>query len=434
MSEQKPEERDAVKPHVIDLEAEEIRNADEATAFSGEPKRDDETLIAEEVTEGEGRREDTEPREPQVIEDIVADDAERAPPPPPPPPPPSASAPKPHAKKSGAARWIIAALILGVIGGGFLYRGALTDYFPTNAMKAMEARVINLESANKDLAARLDAAAQSAEGLTSRIAGLEEQLKSATAPLADLAGRVDGIDQRVASAEQALAAAKDDLDQFRKSLSAGTGTATTGAPVDNAALAALGQRIDALEKDVASLKSTKGGGDASATAALSQALADLKAKIAAGTGFAEEYDRIARMVPAAPGLDVIGSFARDGLPDAKGLAAELRAAIPALPQPEAPAEEAGSYWDSFVSAVSGIITIREIGEANWPGLAERAAAFAEAGDLPQAIAAIDGAEGAKPGGLSQWRERAAGRLKLEAALAQVSDAVLRQIAALGGQQ
>lgn len=432
MSEQKPEERDAVKPQVIDLEAEEIRNADETPAFTGEPKRDDETLIAEEVTEGEGRREDTEPREPQVIEDIVADDAERAPPPPPPPPPP-ASAPKPPAKKRGAARWIIAALILGVIGGGLLFRGALTDYFPTNAMKAMEARVINLESANKDLAARLDAAAQSAEGLTGRIAGLEDQIKSATAPLAGLAGRIDGIDQRVASAEQALAAAKDDLDQFRKSLSAGTGT-TTGAPADSAALAALGQRIDALEKDVASLKSAKGGGDASTTAALSQALADLKAKIAAGTGFADEYDRIARMVPAAPGLDVIGSFAKEGLPDAKGLAAELRAAIPALPQPETPVEEPGSYWDSFVSAVSGIITIREIGEADWPGVAEKAAAFAEAGDLPQAIAAIDGAEGAKPGGLSQWRERAAGRLKLEAALAQVSDAVLRQIAALGGQQ
>ncbi len=131
---------------------------------------------------------------------------------------------------------------------------------------------------------------------------------------------------------------------------------------------------------------------------------------------------------------MIGAFAKEGLPDPKGLAAELRAAIPALPPPEKPAEESGGYWDSFVATVSGIVTIREIGEADWPALAERAAAFADAGDLPQAISTIDGAEGAKPGSLSQWRERAAGRLKLEAALAQVSDAVLRQLAALGGQQ
>ncbi len=151
----------------------------------------------------------------------------------------------------------------------------------------------------RDLGAKLDAATQTAAGLDQKITAVGEQIKTATAPLADLSGRVDGLDQRIASAEEALTAAKSDLDQFRKTLSAGTDTgATTGTPVDNAALAALAQRIDALEKDVASLKSSKGSGDASVTAALSQALADLKAKIAAGTGFADEYDRIARMVPA----------------------------------------------------------------------------------------------------------------------------------------
>ena len=38
----------------------------------------------------------------------------------------------------------------------------------------------------------------------------------------------------------------------------------------------------------------------------------------------------------------------------------------------------------------------------------------------------------KPMALTQWRDRAAARLQLEAALNQVSEAVLRQIAALGG--
>ncbi len=192
------------------------------------------------------------------------------------------------------------------------------------------------------------------------------------------------------------------MSELRKSIStSGTGT-NAGGTVDNAALAALGQRLDQLEKDVASLKSAGGGGDtASVTSALSQALSDLKAKVAAGTGYAVEYDRIARMVPAAPGLEVLANSAQDGLPGAQGLAQELRAAIPALPQPEAPAPEGDSYWDSLLDSLSGIITVRQIGEANWPQLAERAAAFAEAGDLTQAISTVDGAEGEKPMALTQ---------------------------------
>ena len=79
-----------------------------------------------------------------------------------------------------------------------------------------------------------------------------------------------------------------------------------------------------------------------------------------------------------------------------------------------------------------MITIRTIGETNWPELAEKAAALTETGDLTQAIAAIDAAEDAMPQPLSQWRDRASARLSLEAAVGQVSEAVLRQIAAQGG--
>ena len=67
-------------------------------------------------------------------------------------------------------------------------------------------------------------------------------------------------------------------------------------------------------------------------------------------------------------------------------------------------------------------------------MAEKAAGLAEAGDLTQAIALIDAAEGAKPTDLVQWRDRAAARLALEAAVGQVAEAVLRQIAAQGGAQ
>lgn len=404
MSDQRPDEdRGAHRPQVIDLDAEEIRTEAEA------PK----------------------PEGPQAS---TADET------PPPPPPPH------HAEKRGhgAATWIIAALILGALGGGWLYRDVLSSYLPSNEMKALKAQVAALETNNSALAEQVataqqaaDAAAAAAATAGQNVEGAASAAKSATTASGNLAQRLDALDQRIAAAETGLGTATADLDAFRKSLSAAPAAPDgTAQPIDNAALAALAQRIDALEKDVASLKAPAaqaGAEDKTAvTSALSQALSDLKAKVAAGAPYAPEYERIARMVPAAPGLDTVASHAELGLPNAQGLTAELRAAIASLPQPATPQASDDSYFGTLMKSLSGIITIREIGEADWPAVAEKAAAFAESGDLDQAIAVIDAAEGEKPMALTQWRDRAAQRLQLDAAMAELSDAVIRQISALGG--
>ena len=190
-------------------------------------------------------------------------------------------------------------------------------------------------------------------------------------------------------------------------------------------MAALAQRLDAVEKDVASLKTVSTPSDQSAaTATLSQSLSDLKAKIAAGAPYHDELDRISRMVPAAAGLDTLSSHANEGLPTAAGLAAELTSLIPLLPKQEIelPSSE-NSYLDSFWNAMKSVITIRRIGETDWPDLAAKCAALAESGDLAQAIEKIDKAEGAKPSALTGWRDRAAARIALEAALEETSQAV-----------
>ena len=172
--------------------------------------------------------------------------------------------------------------------------------------------------------------------------------------------------------------------------SAPAGGAAGGAasPADAAVLAALGQRIDALEKDVASLKAAAGAGaQAGATAALSQALSDLKAKVAAGTSFQAEYERIARMVPAASGLDVVARRCGGGHARCQGACsrAARRHPVPAAGRgAAAPRTTAISAW--LMKSLSGIISIRPIGDTDWPQVAEKAAAFAEAGDLTQAIA------------------------------------------------
>ena len=83
------------KPQVIDLEAEEIRSDSDAPA----------SAAAQEIRE----------------------DAAHA-----------FSPPPPRKKSRGAATWIIAALILGGLGGGWLYRGVLSSYLPSNEMTALE--------------------------------------------------------------------------------------------------------------------------------------------------------------------------------------------------------------------------------------------------------------------------------------------------------
>jgi len=400
------------RPQVIDLEAEEIRS--EATE-SPPPS----TGPAEEPREEPAARQE--------------------------PPPPKSS--------RGTATWIIAALVLGALGGGFVYRGVLSNYLPSNQMTALKNQVAALEQNNSDLANQLASVKQGADGAATAAASASDAAaqaadaaKSAAARLDEVGGRLDQTDQRIADMEERVKSAKADLDELRKSMSSltavpapavpsadGQAPAPVANPADTAAFAALSQRVDALEKEMASLKS---GGvanpQAGVTAGLSQALSDLKAKIAAGTSYQAEYDRIARMVPAAAGLDVVAAHAAEGIPDAKGLAAELEALKPSLPQPEPPPAADNSYFGTLMKSLSGIVDMHDIGETDWPQVAEKAAAFAQAGDLSQAIGVIDGAEGDKPVPLTQWRDRAVARLKLEAALSQVSEAVIRQLAAMGG--
>lgn len=351
----------------------------------------------------------------------------------------AAEQPKPEPAPALRARsalrwWIIPLLVLGVAAGGWLYRGVLANYFPTSATTELANRIAAMDANEKALQERLNAMVASIDAANATASHLDQQVKEAQAVMKDSTQKIDAFEARIASSEQIISNLRGDLENLGSAVSAGGAGGGTGS-ADAAALAALGQRLDALEKDVASLKSgAVTPGDQSQAAALSQALADLKAKVAAGTAFQSEYDRIARMVPAAPGLDVLAQHAAKGLAAAAGLATELRDLAPSLPTPEQPAPGDGGYLDSIWDSLTSIITIRDIGTADWRALAAEAAGLADGGDLISAISRIDEAEGAKPPGLTQWRDRAAARLKLEKAVEETAGAVLRQITALGGAQ
>ncbi|HUR44011.1 MAG TPA: hypothetical protein VMZ01_07920 [Aestuariivirga sp.] len=331
----------------------------------------------------------------------------------------------PPRKSRISSRWVLAALILGLLLGGWLYRDLLSSYLPTNAMQSLKSRLETVEATAKTTGDQLLAVSTASDQVRAIATSLEATVKDATVAQEDLSARL-------AAAEKSLQTTEAALTTLRAAITSGT----SGGAIDSGALAAIGQRLDALEKDVASLKADSGTGeDASVVSALRQTLSDIRAKITAGTSYREELDRIVRMVPAVGGNDVLNAYAAQGLPNAKGLAAELQSDIPTLPNPTPEtATTSSGIWENFWNALTAIVTIRNIGEADWPALAQHCVELAEAGDLEQAIAEIDAAEGEKPSAITRWRDRAGARLKLENALEEMSKAVDRVIAARGGGQ
>jgi hypothetical protein len=337
-------------------------------------------------------------------------------------------APKPRRKRT----WLLgaAAIVAVAVGGGWLYKDVLSAYLPSDQVQALSNKVSVLESSNTSLREQLASVEKLAAQLKSDVDSME-------AKDAELSGITEAAQKSQADAADKLTALEQALGVTNRAvtdLAARPAVSTDGtvAPPDTAVIAAMQQRIDSLEKDVASLKA-KPAAETDNRAALSQGLSDLKAKIAAGAGYRDEYERINRMVPAAAGLDVLERHAALGLPDSQGLAAELRGLIGDLPKPivPGPVPESQSWWSGIYNSLSDLITIRIEGDVDWPSAASAAAALAESGDLPQAIEQMSKIEGEKPGGVQQWIDRANARLAVEVALKSVEDAVLRVIAAKG---
>jgi hypothetical protein len=322
----------------------------------------------------------------------------------------------------GPWRFIAGAALLGLLAGGWLYRDVLSAYLPSAAMAELEARVATLEAQTRTGEEQVEALGATLEKTSAALASLEGAVKSASEGESALRGTVESAAARVAAVEEALADIRQRLDAIPQAGSGGT---------DSAALAAFASRLADVERQVADLKAGTGAtGDGALAASLRQALSDLRAKIAAGQAYGPELGRIVRLVPAAGGNGALEAHAEKGLANGEGLAEELRALIPSLPEAAPAAEEqAAGTWASFWNTITSIVSIRDVGATDWRDLAQRSAEAAQVGDLAGAVALIDSA--AAPAALSSWRERAAARLALEAALPELGAAVERVIAAMG---
>lgn len=383
-------------------------------------------LTAEEIALGETRPE------------FAAGDDDPAVNLPPPPPPPEKK------RQTGLpTKWWgrIALAVLAAFAGAWLYKGYGERFWPSETMTDMTARLSTLEAESKTLNGQLKGLGASVDELKSAAQGSTDDVKAAQAAgkqalqgTAVAQEQVRTLGEKLSTTDARIAAAQKSIDALKTAL-AGFPAQTEGQVVanDTVALNEIRSRLESVEKDVAALKAKGPSAGAEAATVLSQTLSDLKAKISTGAPFSEELRRISSLVPAASGLSSLQPFAQDGVATSKMLADDARQLASKLVPPPAPATGEESYWDTLNHVLGDVVTVRSVGDINWQDVASKAADAADGGNLLEAIALVPADDGV-PDELRVWRGKAEARLKADAAVEDVSQAVLRQIAAIGGGQ
>jgi hypothetical protein len=387
----KPDESETVDPKspVIDLKAEEIFVEPEEKSAEASP--------------------DPEPAADQT-----------APPPPPPKP-----------RTSWRLWGSIGLVALAALAGAWGYKTYGGRFWPSDEMTALATRLSAVEAENQTLTNQLQGLGAAIDEVRNAEAARQQHLNEALVASKTATETARGLEQRMAGLEQQTDTAAKSIEALKTSMTQLRPAAPGEAPApDLAQLTALEQRVTALEQKLAAGMASR---MPEAATRLTQTLADLKAKLTAGAPYAEELQEIAAAVPAAPDLELLSGTAETGVPSIQSLADEARTLsetlLPTAVAPPAPADD--GYWGTFTGLLGQLVTVRQIGETDWRTAAARAAAAAAAGNIGEAITATAG-EGDMPPELKAWRDKAETRLAADRAIIEVSEAVLRQIAASGG--
>jgi len=285
---------------------------------------------------------------------------------------------------------------------------------------AVEARMAQLERQVADLAgrARADAAASASDDLANRLQKLEAQVAQAAAappaPDSALANRLAAMETQLKSLDEALgtlgqrsesraaanAAALNELGQklARSDASGARSSEASGAAADaNAAtIAALGNRVDALEGSTKRIEATLATEQAKRNAENSDdrvlrtavVAAALDAAVERGDPFARELKAAQSQAPDAKALAPLEGFAATGVPGADALARELSGLEPELLRIAGAAPPRGGFLEKLQANAERLVRIRPIEEV--PGddpaaVIARAEIKAARGDVPGAL-------------------------------------------------
>lgn len=298
------------------------------------------------------------------------------------------------------------------------------------------------------LAQRLDGIATQAEEQADRLAaaenaaaGLRSELTQVTTALAELQSAAEGN-------RQALDRLMQGFDELRNSAALPADGAGTGEAVGelrdsvraiDGRVASLEQgshledligRIARLEEEIAGLRE-RAAERAQTTGALGEAYAALAERVATGAPFAGELEAVTAELPGAPGLEVLRPLAGGGvatLSDLKARLAEIAGQAPPAQVEEPTSADPDGVWQTMRQRLQAMVTVRRADETDWAAVLTRAGEALEKGDLDAAIGEVEAAGDGMPGGLAEWLADARASRDAQAALAELSDAVLRQLA------
>ncbi len=342
----------------------------------------------------------------------------------------SAAAPEPSHRRSRTSFALpLAALALGLVGGGWIYRDYLSSYFPANTVTELSTRLAAMEQSAKTGADSSAALQQQVSGLQTEVQKVNQATATTVQGIEKLNTAEQQISARLQSAEAAMASAQKDVKDLKSTIANLTVIPGTGTPTDSAALNDLRQRIETVEKELAAIKNAKP--EISPAAKLTQAMSVLRQKVNAGAAFGSELKELKSLEPDLPNLPQLEAQSLVGMPNATMLADELLAITNKLPTITTDAPPDNSYGSWIAEQLSGLITIKTVGEPDWQALAKQTASTAATGNLAQAVTELEAAGGTMPPELQAWRDRANARIMLDDTVAKLSGAVMQRIAEKG---
>ncbi|MDE2444921.1 MAG: hypothetical protein KGO94_02005 [Alphaproteobacteria bacterium] len=342
-----------------------------------------------------------------------------------PPPVPEGTIPKPMSRKFGVIGLATLAVLTSALAGGWIYRSSLSSYLPSDQMLALSARVDGLETAAKTSGKKIDAVVGFSDEFKSQLNAAVAQAAEAKMQAAANATEIAAAKSKLQTLEKGITDASSALRDVRAQLAASPAGTTSPEQLGLAA------RLDKIEKDLASLHSAATDSRPSA-ASLSQAMAELSAKVASGAPFEAEISQLARLIPSAEGLDILQSNAVYGAATSQQLIETLQSAANDLSTPHQQAATIdNSWWGYAGSLMSNLVTVRTAGTPDWAALAQRCVASLKNGKLTDAVALLNQNLEALPKPLQEWRLMAAKSLATAQALDKVKGAVARDVAARG---
>ena len=323
---------------------------------------------------------------------------------------------------------------------------------------ALAGRIARLEEAQQQIRQQQSATAAASGALAQleqRIAALETRPPAAPPELAEIRqqlGSLNDLQQQLATVSAAVTDQASRLDRVSETVQGQTADMANRIATLDGALrsqrqeaAELASRLQAVEA-----AATSRAGDL-ANLGLALSLLQIRNAVEAGRPFSQEYNAFAALANARPEITAaaapLAAAAQTGVPDRTALARGLRELDRRIADSAAGAEAAGTeaataergWAGAALDQLRGLVTIRPVEKAAPSSEAETAMTAAEraiaAGDLPGAIAAIEGLPGTAAAAAEPWLRTARQRLAVEAALQQVETlltANLRESAAAPG--